>query len=240
MTLQQRQARWEALKLAIGHSSVVMDMAFGSSLRYWQTGELGWTDQWTVEEAGDLLSPVVHSEKAAVLIKGDCQAHLSLSDGGLVHVYGDLADRITVAANCNIVIGGKILQGAGIEAEGITHIFVGGDVDGFVRSAGSMKVSVHGNMNGMIGTGHPSIRLRVQGNFSGQMQPTKKASLAFLEVRGFMPFSALESIAQHGYTHFDATVAVSDRNPGIYPEPVEYKRLVQQRSYCSWVILAST
>jgi cytoskeletal protein CcmA (bactofilin family) len=240
MTPQQLATRWEALKLAVGHASVLMDMAFHSSLLYWQSGVVDYTNTWSIVEAGDLLSPITSTQKITVLIQGDCQADISLADGALVQIYGDLASRVKVDGHCEILIGGSILPEAGIEAQGITHIFVGGDVDGFVQGTSSLKVSVHGHLRGMIRTGHPTIELRVEGDFLGQMQPTQKASLAYLVVQGFMPYGTLQSTAQHGYARFDATIAFSDRSPGIYPDPVEYKRLAQQRNYCTWVILAST
>jgi hypothetical protein len=239
MNPQEREARWEALKLQVGHCDVVMCMAFHSSLRYWQSGTVDETEEWSVKETGDLVSPLAYTRESSVLICGDCLANISLADGRLIHIQGDLTASIEVGGHSEIVIGGNVKDGAGIQAEGISHIFVGGDVDGFVRSSGSMTLCVRGNMRGNIGTGSPSTKLRVQGDFIGQLQPTKKASLVWLEVQKFMPFSLLESIGRFGYTQFDASIAVSDRGPGIYPTASDYERLVQQRNFYRWIVHAS-
>lgn len=55
------------------------------------------------------------------------------------------------------------------------------------------------------------------------IEPTHEAGLLYLHVQGFMAAETLEAISQHGYTQFDATVAKSDLEPGIYPKPAEYR-----------------
>jgi cytoskeletal protein CcmA (bactofilin family) len=193
MTPEERRARWEALKLLVGHCNVVETVAFGSSLRYWQSGEVDRTQQWSINETGDLLSPLTFTQNATVLIHGGCQTDLSLADGALVHIKGDLSGKITVAGHSEIVIGGNVLAGAAIEADGISRIFVGGDVDGVILSKGKLTLCTNGNMRGEIATCTPSTRLRVQRDFSGQIHPTQESALLWLEVYGFMPFATLES-----------------------------------------------
>lgn len=164
MTPPAKQARWEALKLDVAHASIVMDMAFASTLRLWQSGE---SSEWDVRETGDLSSPLVCGPKSKVLIEGDCLADLSLAEGSLVHVCGDLGARLTLGGHSQVIIGGDILPRASIEATGITQVFVGGDVDGTIRGSSSLKIATNGNLQGLISTGHPSTHLRVGGEVVG-------------------------------------------------------------------------
>ncbi len=171
---------------------------------------------------------------ASVLIKGDCRQNLSLPDGGLVHIYGDLAKTIEIGGQGEIVIGGSMLPNAAIEADGIHRVFVGNDLNGTIRSLGSLAVWLGGNFGGECHTGHPSTHFHVSGDVSGQFEPTREAALLYLDVDGFMPYETLKTTSKHGYTHFDASVGFSDRPPGIYPE--EWAQLENRRNFCRWTI----
>jgi hypothetical protein len=214
-----------------------MPIAFHSSCRYWQTGDLGDKKSWSVTENGDLYRAHDFKERATVLIEGDCREKLSLPDGGLVHIYGDLHKTIEIGGQGEIVIGGSVLPNAAIEADGIHHVFVGTDLNGTIRSLGSLEVWVGGNFGGHCHTGNPITQLHVGGDISGQFEPTREASLLYLDVDGFMPYETLKTASKYGYTEFNATLGFSDRAPGFYPE--EWARLENRRSYCRWTIHAT-
>jgi hypothetical protein len=226
--------RWEALKFSVAKADVQMQMGFHSSCRYWQTGKVAHTKTWTVTEESDLYQPRTFKEKASLLIKGDCRENLSLPDGGLVHIYGDLTKTIEIGGHGEIVIGGSVLPNAAIEADGIHHVFVGSDLNGTLRSLGSLSVWVGGNFGGQCHTGHPSTNFHVNGDVSGQFEPTRDASLLYLDVDGFMPYETLAMTSKHGYTEFHASIGLSDRPPGIYPE--DWARLANARNFCRWTI----
>jgi hypothetical protein len=238
MSPEEREVHWDALKLPVGHCSVTMDMVFSSSLRYWQSGEVARTKEWTLNEPGDLTVERDYPNEASILVHGDCRANLSVTGGALVHIQGDLASILKVGDHSEIVIGGDIRPGAEIQIDGIGSIFVGVDLKGSVRSTRMLTLCIYGSMLGTLYTGRPCTRIAVRGDFAGQMQPLQEAALVFLEVKRFMPFKSLEAIARHGYTQFDAAIGISDRPPGIYPELAEYKRLKAMRKYCSWIIHA--
>jgi hypothetical protein len=240
MSPEEREARWEALKLPVGHCSVTMDMGFSSSLRYWQSGEVDRTKEWTLNEPGDITVDRDYPNEASIHVHGDCRAALSVAGAALVHIQGDLGSILKVGQHSEIVIGGDIRPGAEIQINGIGSIFVGVDLKGSIRSTRMLTLCIYGNMLGSLYTGDPCTRVAVRGDFAGQIQPLQEASLVFLEVKRFMAFKSLEAIARHGYTQFDAAIGISDRSPGIYPELAEYKRLKAMQKHCSWIIHAQS
>jgi hypothetical protein len=155
-----------------------------------------------------------------VVIKGDCLADVTIEGHGFIHVYGDLQAKITTIGDTQseIVIGGDIKPGAGIDGTGIMRIFVGGNADGYIRVTGSDHTWVNGDLNGEIGTGVPITVVHVMGDFNGAMKPLDKAALVYLDVRGFMPVAKIETVADFRYTEFQATVGASDQAPGLYPK----------------------
>jgi hypothetical protein len=227
----QLAQRWEALKFSVAKADMQMQMGFFLSCRFWQTGDVGHTKTWSVTEDGDLYQARTFKGPASLLIKGDCREHLSLPDGGLVHIYGDLATTIEIGGHGEVVIGGSMLPNAAIEADGIHHVFVGTDLNVTIRSLGSLAIWVGGNFGGECHTGHPSTRFHVSGDVSGQFEPTREAALLYLDVDGFMPYETLKTTSKHGYTHFDASIGFSDRPPGIYPE--EWAQLENRRNFCA-------
>jgi hypothetical protein len=229
--------RWEALKFSVAKADVICDMAFNSSCRYWQSQQFDDRKTWSLQESGDLYYARSFKEKAAVLIEGDCRENLTLTDGGLIHIYGDLHKTIEIAGHGEIVIGGSVLPKGAIEAEGIQHVFVGGDLNGTVRGLGTLKVSIEGNFGGNCHTGTPSTRFHVGGDVSGTFEPAHKASLLYLNVGGFMPYEALEATLKHSYTKFDASLEFSDRPPGFYPP--EWARMENARHFYRWTIRAT-
>ena len=252
MTSDEQRAemarRWEGLKLDVAHADVEEPVSFYRSMHVWLPGadEAGDADEpdekvtWSIDQSGDQEQPLSFPESkekhVSILIRGDCRGDIALPGGGLIHIYGELANTISIAGQGEIVIGGSLLPDAHIEADGIQHVFVGGDLQGTIRSTGSLTASVGRDFIGTIHTGRPVTNLRVRGDFAGGIRPENKASLLYVLVEKFMPYATLESISEHGYTVFNASVAMSDRPPGLYPEPIVRKRLAKDRHFCAWVI----
>ena len=94
----------------------------------------------------------------------------------LVQIYGDLPqdDRNGRARGNRHWRGSLLLPNAAIEADGIHHVFVGTDLNGTIRSLGSLTVWIGGNFGGHCHTGHPSTHLHVDGDVSGQFEPTRE------------------------------------------------------------------
>jgi len=209
--------RWELVKRAVAHCDVMERVSFHASLAFWQSGWLR-TGDWSLQAENDLEQAFAAETQAAVLVRGDCVGDVTIKGGALVHIYGDLKGRITAGGHSEVVIGGDVKEGGGVEGDGIIRIFVGGNVDGFVRNKGWCMAWINGDLNGEIGTGTPTTELHVMGDFNGIMKPTGGAALASVDVRGFMSAHDLENIARHDYTEFSASVALSDAPAGIYPQ----------------------
>jgi hypothetical protein len=241
MSPEEREAHWDAIKLPVGHCSVTMDRAFSVSLNYWQSGELAWAKQWSLNEPGDLVREHEYGDQASVLVEGDCRASLSLASAGLIHIKGDLASTIRIGGSrgpSEIVIAGNIRPGAEIQTKGIANVFVGGDLAGSIGSAGALTLCIYGNMTGKIRSGEFATRIALRGDFLGGMEPAAEPGQVVLEVRRFSSYSTLEAIASHGYPKFDAAIGISDRPAGIYPGREEYKSLTSSKKYCCWIIHA--
>jgi len=208
--------RWNLVMLAVAFCDVVENMPFHSAMAQRRSGFLV-TGGWSHRAAGDLREPVVKPNGGAILVEGDCLADVKIANGSLVYIYGDLGATLEVTGQCEVIVGGSIREGAGIEGDGIVQTFVGGDVAGFIRNRGSSMSWVHGSVTGEIGTGNPSTRLHVMGDFSGTLHPVGEASLLYLDVRGFMPSAVIEKTAAARYTEFNASIGESDQPRGFYP-----------------------
>jgi hypothetical protein len=240
--MDEQRRRWESLKLAVGKADIQMQKSFHSSCHYWQSGEVPHTKQWSIRATGELLFSPAFTDKASVLIEGDCRTNLSLTSGGLIHIYGDLANTITIRGQSEIVIGGHILPGAAIEldeARGIAHVFVGSDMSGTISSRGSVTVWIGGNFGGDLQTGSPSTRIHIEGDASGRVEPIHEAGLVYLDVNGFMSYRDLELIGNHNYTELNASLGISDRPPGFYPEGADWARRANRRNLYRWIIHSS-
>jgi hypothetical protein len=215
--------RWDQVVLAVAHCDVIGDMMFSRSVRHWQSGFLA-TGTWTIHSAGDLVEAKEQTAPGAALVRGDCRADISFASastfgrGSLVHIYGDLDANISVSGQSQVVIGGDITPNGSIDGNGIVRIFVGGDVEGRISNSGSMSVWINGDLNGEVLAGRPSSKLHVMGDFRGRMKPLAVASLAYLDVRGFMSTNDIRTTARRGWTVFNATIGRSDSPPGLYPK----------------------
>jgi cytoskeletal protein CcmA (bactofilin family) len=206
-----------------------MDHSFYRSRSYWQQGGLDGRKEWSLFETGDYYGPrTFHESNTAIHVGGDCRGNLTLQNGGLLQIYGDLSATVEIGHMGEVILGGSLLPGAAIEADGIHHVFIQGDLSGSIRSRGSLAIWVCGSLAGDVRTGNPSTHLYVAGDVSGQITPLNGASLLFLDVDGFMPYEILRSIGAHGYTEFDASVGLSDQPPGIYP--------ADRAERCYWTI----
>jgi hypothetical protein len=228
--------RWQALQLEVGHAGVVWPLYFVSSLNYWRSGELDVTHKWSIDHDGDLNARHAFKEESSVLIKGDCRADIGLAKGGLVHIYGNLANTIDFHGNGEIVIGGAILPGAAIKCDdGIQAVFVGGDVQGVVSTKGMLKIAICGSLVGTIETGDPSAEVHVHGNLTGKLKAPKSGGLLFLEVGGYMPYATIEALCRDKYIDFRADIATSDHPSGIYPQRADERRITNFETHC-WTI----
>jgi cytoskeletal protein CcmA (bactofilin family) len=212
-----------------------MDHHFYRSLAYWQSGHLSDKQGWSLLETGDHHSAQrFHDTRTSVLVGGACQGNLVLQNGGLLQIYGDLNSTVEIGAQGEIVIGGDVSSGGVLQADGIQCVFIGGDLSGSIRSHGSLHIWVCGNLDGQIQTGDPITRVYAGGDVTGRFEPTGDASLLYLDVDGFMAFERLTSIANQGYTEFNASVNFSDQPPGIYPD--NRSRAANDDPRCQWTI----
>jgi hypothetical protein len=225
----------EQFSLAVGHADAA-DMSFYSSAMYFHTGKFC-RDEWSqhVKTVAQVTTPLTLLERAFVIVEGDILANVTLS-GGTLLVHGNVCASIETTGQCEIALAGDIVEAASISGDGIFRVFVGGDVFGAVRSRGSCKLWVEGNLRGQVWTGHPSTQLRVRGDSSATIRPSGKPALLYVMVDGFMAYASLEATAAVGYTEFNASVGKSDRPAGFYPEEVVHKAFRQHSSHNRWVI----
>ena len=209
------ETRWKAIRLAAAHAHVVTDGAFHVSMQYWTSQWLS-TGVWSVETEGDLARPVRRPGESTVLVRGDCLQPVHVTGGALIHVLGDLDAEINVEGQCEVLVGGDVKRGGRIVGDGIVRVFVGGDVHGAVRNAGSSTVWIAGSLAGEVATGTPSTKLHVMGDVSGAIAPAGEASLLQVEARGHVPWRVLAATAGRDYTEFEASVGSSDRPAGLY------------------------
>jgi hypothetical protein len=82
------------LPLVVGHADVVFDMAFHSSMGYFQTSDVDrkwWKD---VRRLAAVTEPIKFTKRSFVVVEGDVLADLTLPDGGSLLVYGDIGSAI--------------------------------------------------------------------------------------------------------------------------------------------------
>ena len=189
--------------------------------------------------------------KTLIVIQGDCLEDVEL-DWGSIHVYGDVAARITVKGQAEVIVGGSIKPKGEVNTNGIVKIFVAGDLEGSLRNAGSSYIWLHGDHRGELTTGKPATVVHVMGNCIGTIKPEGQPGflgqrgLFSLEVDGFASEKTIEGIASLPFTRFHASIGWSDQEPGLYPhidrppanlkgEPIE-----MGRRNASWVVHRQT
>lgn len=193
---------WDSVKLAVARNNVGSQVRFFRSLQYWTHPPYG-------ERAA--------AEEEFVVVGGDVTAALVLPAKQTVHIHGDLAAALRVGEYSEIVIGGSVLKGARIDAEGIVAIHVQKHVEGVVACTSSAELWIGGDLRGDVLTGVPVMRLHVAGNLTGSVRPITEAALLYLGVEGYAASSTLAAIASRQYTELQMSVAASDTPLGVYP-----------------------
>jgi len=151
------------------------------------------------------------------MVHGDCLADVRLYSDSKIHIYGDLGAKLSIAGQCEVIIAGSVRESGSIETDGIARIFVGGDLAGDVRNLGSSMLWVHGNLSGDVLAGTPSTEIHVMGDWEGLVQPSQRAGMLAIEVRGYAPMESLKAIEAAPFSKFDASIAESNCEPGLYP-----------------------
>jgi hypothetical protein len=222
------------LRFEVALADIRGQMDFHGSLAYWHRQAPAPTDDW--QRA--LLRPTtpLRVEGTRVLEVADCPIDVTVPDGSVLHVYGDLSGKVTASGQCEVVVAGDVLAQGCVDGDGIVRVYIAGNLLGSVRNRGSARVWVRGHHRGEVVTGCPSTHLHVLGDCTGSVRTESGPALLYLEVGGFMPFELLERTAAVGYTEFCAVIRRSNRPPGIYPDRAAWKALSQHRSYNRWTV----
>jgi hypothetical protein len=207
--------RWEAIKPVIAYINVMDNIKFYKSSAFWQYGYLQ-NGQWTGFSEGDLKDALLREGKTNILVKGDCLNNISSSDTALVHIYGNLNAELNLNGHSEVIIGGDVTSKGIIKAQGITNIYVGGNVEGSILNSSMSVVWINGKLRGEVTTGTPSTSIHIIGAVAGRIFPAKDAALLDLDVHGFMAWNLLAEIGKYPYTEFSASVGISDKPAGIY------------------------
>jgi hypothetical protein len=216
----------------IANADIAMHMAFPRSVTHWH--EPNEERSWKILAGG--CDPLLLGKGNAVAIDGDCSNRVSAPDGGIIHVYGDLYSTIEIAGHNEIIITGNVRPGAEILASGFCHLFVGGEFSGKLRSTGSSKIWISSDFLGAIETGNPSTELFIGGNYIGDIRPAEQAALLWLTVGGYASEKSLSRIVDYRYTQFNASIAVSDTAPGLYPTNGHLKTASGGNSFNRWCV----
>ncbi|MBX9653322.1 hypothetical protein K2Y11_06840 [bacterium] len=198
----------------VAHADVEMDTGFWRSIRHWHREDEKDVSWKTFD--GDCGALLIGKDDS-VIIEGNCSNGVSAPDGGVIHIHGNLTSKIEVGGHNEIIITGDVDRDAVIEASKFCDVFVGGRFCGELRSTGSTKVWVESDFTGIIRTGHPSTKVHIGGDYSGDITPLSEASLLYVTVAGFAPHASLTRIADCNYTEFKGSISRSDVAPGLYP-----------------------
>ena len=190
-----------------------MDNAFSISILHWQNGKQ------------------VSNE-----IDGDCVEQISMTDGGQLHINGNLNAEINTGGHHEIIIAGNVNGDAIIKCSGFCSVFVSGDFNGTIESTDSAKLWIGANFSGTIKTGTPSTSIRINGDYDGNVESLGELSLLDLTINGFAKNDSLTQISQLGYTVFNAAVGASDVEPGIYPVGEHRIKTESGNSFSRWSI----
>ena len=220
-------------QVRVAHADVVMDMAFQRSLGYWQHGEKE-SDPW-LKRMGD-SGAIFLEEKQAVIIEGDCLHQVSAPEGGTILVCGNLYSTLDVNGFSEIIITGDVRPDGYIRADNFCHAFIGGRLEGTLQSAGSMKVWIGSDFVGILKTGYPSAHIHVGGDYTGRMMPLEKPSPLWLTVAGFAANDSLHRIMEYYPNRFNASIAVSDVPPGLYPQEDSHRRNERGNCFARWSV----
>lgn len=209
--------RWEAVQPAIFECSTRGDMAFFSTVTYLKSGYLH-DQKWHYHSKTATSEDFTAKSEANVLIEGNCNSKITLSDGGMIHIKGDLTGELDVKGHCEIIIAGEISKDASIKTDGIVRVLVGADMNGKLVNIGSSDYFIRGNLNGQIVTGDPSTYLHVYGDCHASFAYSgDDGSMLRLIVEGYMPLDNIEQLQKLKYTQVTAFIEESDSRVGILP-----------------------
>jgi len=220
-------------QLRVAHINVANGMVFHTSVKYWQDSSDS-NKRWM--QCSSLANTILIGGDDAIEIDGDVCVNVSAPDGGVVHINGNLSSCLEIAGQSEVIITGNIEPTGRIIASGITHVYVGGSLQGLIVSTGSLAIWIDGNFQGRVETGAPSTSIQIQGDFVGTIAPVDDAALLWLVVNGFSSQESISRISNVGYTQFNAAIAYSDALRGIYPKGSSCLKLESGNSYSRWSV----
>ncbi len=203
--------RWDALEPAIFECAVKGGLTTFSSTVTYLTGGYLHDKKWHYHSKAATSNDFAAKSEANVLIEGNCTSKITLPDGGMIHIKGDLTGELDVKGHCEIIIAGEVSKGALIKTDGIVDILVGGDVNGNLVNISSSVYFIKGNLNGNVVTGDPSIYLYVYGDcYASFAHYGDRGSMMRLMVEGYMPLDNMEQLQKLKYTEVLAFVQESN------------------------------
>ncbi|WP_417387664.1 hypothetical protein [Gimesia sp.] len=222
------------IQVRVAHADVMMDMAFSYSLEYWQQRGAKASNPW-LQRTGD-SGAIFLEEKQAVIIEGDCLHKVSAPEGGTIIVCGNLYSTLDVNGFSEIIITGDVRPDGYIRADNFCHAFIGGRLEGTLQSAGSTKAWIESDLSGVLKTGFSSTRIHVGGDYTGRIIPHEQSSTLFLTVAGFAANESLHKIMEYYPNRFNASIAVSDVPPGLYPQADSHRRSERGNTFARWSV----
>jgi len=224
--------RFEAVKRGVALAGIAQDDAFYASRAYWHTGYLR-GGRWTVDEPGDLDSPVTVDGRGTVLIVGDCNADITITDDSVVHILGNLNAKVTFQGQGELVIAGNVAAQGAVTSTGTLHLFTGGAMAGEVTCGSACVATIDGDFAGTLNAASPSTRLHITGDFAGTLNANEdRGGLLVLQVDGFMPTRLVLLTLNDHFTRATASIAQSDVPPGLYPSGQDSRA----RATARWVV----
>lgn len=224
----------------IAHADVAMDSAFPQSIAHWNGEDALWRSEdeenyaWQIQ-SGD-CDALLLGKGDAVIIDGDCSKKVSVPEGGIIHIYGNLHSMIDVGGFTEVIVTGDVGPNGLICAEDDCYVFVGGRFAGSLQLTESSKLWIGSDFDGTLKTGCPYTRIFIGGDLKGQILPNESVSLLNLTVFGFAANATLHNIMDCNYTTFQASIAESDLEPGIYPLNGHQRRPSGGNSFNRWCV----
>ena len=191
--------RWEATKLVVARESVASGPMFFRSLR-----------RWSRENAGN------GAPDGLITVDADATTEPAIPADPVIHIRGNLATTLRVDGQSEVVVGGSVLKGGRIDADGIAVVHVQGNVEGTIACTGMASVWVGGDLRGEVVTGHPSMHLHVKGDLLGTIRPASTPALLYVEAGGHAPSAVLAATDRYRYTDLQVVAGTSDLAAGIH------------------------
>ena len=77
---------------------------------------------------------------------------------------------------------------------------------------------INGNFTGIIKTCVPKLNVSIGKDFNGKIMPNEILSGLFMSVKGFMSKNGIEKLLKNNFSHFSATIHISDQEEGLHFE----------------------